>query len=248
MNCDEITSLEKMIRKMDIRSYGLTILPTENDSPYELTQAHYDVLLKEYARAIEHGKKHIYISWVCDNPILKLDDILRFSEKLRDLARKGGAQYSDSTVVSGEIAETNALMDALGHRIPNVSIQNVFGRICGLKPAICTYFDSQIEEVGTAGEGLAEAQSAVCSAGRENMFVIRANGRICKCAVAVDDEINDIGYIDLKNGKLAIDYNTEDLWAYTTFSSECVKCSNLVACCNRSCPLSRLRNRKGRCC
>jgi len=43
----------------------------------------------------------------------------------------------------------------------------------------------------------------ICYASKPNSFAIRANGRIAKCTVALDDERNDIGYIQ-EDGKLCL--------------------------------------------
>jgi len=43
----------------------------------------------------------------------------------------------------------------------------------------------------------------ICYASKPNSLAIRANGRIAKCTVALDDERNDIGYIQ-EDGKLRL--------------------------------------------
>jgi len=43
----------------------------------------------------------------------------------------------------------------------------------------------------------------ICYASKANSLAIRANGRIAKCTVALDDERNDIGYIQ-EDGKLCL--------------------------------------------
>ena len=88
-----------------------------------------------------------------------------------------------------------------------------------------------------------------CYAASQDMFVIRADGKIGKCTYALDDENNNIGYLDIENNRMVIDYNAEDLWAYNPLDTACYVCKNLATCCNRSCPLEKQKNLgSNRCC
>jgi uncharacterized protein len=51
----------------------------------------------------------------------------------------------------------------------------------------------------------------ICYASKPNSLAIRANGRIAKCTVALNDERNDIGYIK-EDGKLCIFQEKLELW------------------------------------
>lgn len=53
-------------------------------------------------------------------------------------------------------------------------------------------------------EGNEKAESNVCYAAKANSLLIRANGRINKCTVALNDDSNDIGSINI-DGTLSID-------------------------------------------
>lgn len=94
-----------------------------------------------------------------------------------------------------------------------------------------------------------ELLSAACYAARENRFVIRANGNISKCTVALENEINNIGYMDLNSGKMIINFNVEDIWSYNILSLKCESCDKQLICCNRSCPLWKMNSQNAiRCC
>lgn len=50
-------------------------------------------------------------------------------------------------------------------------------------------------DLTSTSEHLLSAAGSVCYAAKANSFVIRANGRLAKCTVALADERNDVGYI-----------------------------------------------------
>ena len=56
-----------------------------------------------------------------------------------------------------------------------------------------------------------ESGHAVCYAARANSFVIRADGRVSKCTVALDDDRNIVGHLS-PNGDLVIDHDTHIPW------------------------------------
>lgn len=60
------------------------------------------------------------------------------------------------------------------------------------------------------GLSVADADDPVCYAAKPNSFVIRANGVVSKCTVALDDPVNDIGRIS-KDG-LSIDSSKYAQW------------------------------------
>lgn len=51
----------------------------------------------------------------------------------------------------------------------------------------------------------------VCYAAKPNNLIIRANGRIGKCTVALDDTRNDLGYL-AADGSIVIDHDKHKLW------------------------------------
>ena len=67
---------------------------------------------------------------------------------------------------------------------------------------------------------------------------------IRKCSIALDDEINVVGYID-KDSKLIKNKNW-DLWTINKYSiynkSECQSCSFNAQCLSSACPLKFIKN------
>ncbi len=81
-----------------------------------------------------------------------------------------------------------------------------------------------------------------CYAGSKSTYAIRANGGIAKCTVAIEDDINNIGFLDLENGVMVIDEEKEKKWIEDAVTEKCLECSNLARCYNRVCPLKRINN------
>jgi uncharacterized protein len=341
-NKDEAACLEKAIREMDMKAYGLIILPTEDCNlrcvycyekfnTWELSQAHYAVLENEYKRVLEQGRKTVSLSWFGGEPLLKLEDITRFSRRIKDLTTEKGAQFSCSITTNGVLLDTTTLVALYNNGVTGYQItldgyahdnQRIYADGTGSFDAIFNNIRSMLESdlelvlvirvniadtnfnfafydlflpfkddkrlafhiksIGRFGgdfdlpvlesgayanrvlnrhkehlhklgftlseDTVKGLQSGACYAGRENIFVVRANGKICKCTIALDDEDNDVGYLDLEKGEMVIDWNKEDLWSYNPLSLNCHKCKKLVACCNRSCPLNKKNSKSGRCC
>ena len=71
---------------------------------------------------------------------------------------------------------------------------------------LMSYLDDNIELYDPTSRGI-----SVCYAAQANALVIRANGRLAKCTVALNDESNDIGYIN-EDGTLSVDQPRYQLW------------------------------------
>jgi uncharacterized protein len=69
---------------------------------------------------------------------------------------------------------------------------------------------------------------SLCYASKANSYAIRADGRIQKCTVALESEINNVGKID-KDGNLNIDENKFKKWIFAN---------------NNGCPLQTLSQEK----
>jgi len=86
--------------------------------------------------------------------------------------------------------------------------------------------------------------STSCYASRENALIIYPDMSIRKCSIALDDEINVVGYID-KDSKLIKNKNW-DLWTINKYSihnkSECQSCSFNAQCLSSACPLKFIKN------
>lgn len=83
----------------------------------------------------------------------------------------------------------------------------------------------------------------VCYAAWPYSLVIRADGRINKCTVSLEDEINQVGRI-LPNGDLILDGEKFSLWTTSDESQDkvCQKCFLRPVCQGSSCPLRRIRS------
>ena len=68
---------------------------------------------------------------------------------------------------------------------------------------------------------LGEAGHEICYAARANAFVIRPDGRVAKCTVALDDERNTVGRLR-KNGDVVIDPSRHLPWLQGLVSGDAV--------------------------
>ncbi|WP_036695992.1 radical SAM/SPASM domain-containing protein [Paenibacillus taiwanensis] len=83
---------------------------------------------------------------------------------------------------------------------------------------------------------------AVCYAAKSNSLIVGADGKLYKCSVAIDEEYNQLGYLD-EEGQAHIDFDKMLLW--TTSGEEkderCQACFFRPACQGNHCPLYRMR-------
>jgi uncharacterized protein len=81
-------------------------------------------------------------------------------------------------------------------------------------------------------------QGDVCYAGKESSIVIRSDGKICKCTVALDDPRNIVGKLN-ENGELLIDRFLWNMWTKVEGidDGKCKSCSYSASCQSRACPL-----------
>lgn len=105
----------------------------------------------------------------------------RFSLNLHPIENLGGAQSDTSQVLDYE--EQTSLLATLTSLLTHRR-ERMFEYNCG------TY---------------------VCYAAKPNSFVIRANGTVAKCTVALYRDVNNIGWID-ETGELHIDQERHRLW------------------------------------
>lgn len=97
------------------------------------------------------------------------------------------------------------------------------------KMRLKSYLDSQILNKQQVLEIYDLDKPYVCYASKPNSLTIRANGKIGKCTVALDDDRNDIGYIN-KNGEVSIN-DKLNLW---------IKGLENIDLQTLACPLSKL--------
>ncbi|SHH13864.1 radical SAM/SPASM domain-containing protein [Tepidibacter thalassicus] len=90
--------------------------------------------------------------------------------------------------------------------------------------------------------------SRVCYATKHNNFVIDYDGTVLKCTLALDDELNRIGFIT-KDGFMKIDEEKHANWVgkKTELNDECKKCKILPICYGGRCVNGRVHGEKYEC-
>lgn len=117
---------------------------------------------------------------------ITLDELPDIEIKLRSIL------IDELNKLSGEKLSTNQKLDTL--KIASVSSS------------------SAGESAGSQRDGsMREGEPYICYASKPNSLIIRANGRIGKCTVALSDERNDLGYLD-DNGSLILNQEKLRPW------------------------------------
>lgn len=83
----------------------------------------------------------------------------------------------------------------------------------------------------------------ICYAGRKDDFVIRADGSLQKCTLALDEPENEIGYIDL-DGNAHINQELHKKWYDIEPQDQCYSCKKIFTCMSKACPLKRIKGKK----
>ena len=86
----------------------------------------------------------------------------------------------------------------------------------------------------------------VCYAGRKNAYVIDVEGNVRKCTVALNDEINCIGYID-KMGQMHLDKLKAAMWNEKVGCHELAKCKFYPLCFGKACPYKAILGKQYLC-
>lgn len=76
--------------------------------------------------------------------------------------------------------------------------------------------------------------------------MIRADGRVGKCTVALEHPENQVGYLDLE-GNMHIDEEKNKKWYDIKLIDKCYSCKKVFSCMNRECPLKRVTNKDYEC-
>jgi len=94
---------------------------------------------------------------------------------------------------------------------------------------------------------LLRAGGSSCYAARKNCFTIGSDGRVMKCTLALEDEINMVGKVD-ESGDLNLDVSKFELW---TSGGErdlgCQSCHFYGSCRGDACPLYRIEQQSRPC-
>ena len=75
----------------------------------------------------------------------------------------------------------------------------------------------------------------ICYAGKPNSLVIDYDGKIKKCTVILDDEINVVGSVKC-NGKYLLNEQNISWWTAYEKSPECLSCKIHPLCYGKKCP------------
>jgi uncharacterized protein len=91
-------------------------------------------------------------------------------------------------------------------------------------------------------ESTMKQEGFVCYAAKPNSFLIRSNGRLGKCTVALEDESNDIGFLT-DTGQMIINERKLHAWVGEDEQSDkvCQSCFFRPACQGAACPLIKIR-------
>jgi uncharacterized protein len=93
-----------------------------------------------------------------------------------------------------------------------------------------------------------QPSATVCYAAQDNSLIIRADGRLSKCTVALDDERNFVGKIT-RDGEIILDDNRFALWITNDESNDpgCQRCFYRPSCQGSACPLIRMNTGEAPC-
>jgi uncharacterized protein len=136
-------------------------------------------------------------------------------QHLRDMGGPGG-----STITNGlSYAEVTALSSEL---------TDLYRRVSGLAPereraaAAAPIGESAS---GRRAEDISADEPYICYAAKPNSLLIRANGRVGKCTVALSDERNDIGHLN-RDGTVTIDNEKLRPWirGLATLNADLLSC------------------------
>lgn len=81
--------------------------------------------------------------------------------------------------------------------------------------------------------------SSACHASFMNSYVVRANGTLVKCTLDLDENYNQVGFIDLHKNEIVINEQNFQ-WFTSSLRPECGDCSLLTSCFNKSCPRNQV--------
>ncbi len=95
----------------------------------------------------------------------------------------------------------------------------------------------------THAPGYLELGGLVCYAAKSNSFVIRSDGAINKCTVALDADYNAVGHL-LDDGTMRLNLDRLAKWTNSGLEDDehCQGCSLSASCQGNACPLERFEN------
>lgn len=97
-------------------------------------------------------------------------------------------------------------------------------------------------------KGTLSPHGYVCYASKEESLVVRTDGTLCKCTMAREDPLNQVGKLT-KDGQLQINRANWDLWVGLNDKNinKCHTCRLSPTCQGRMCPLDTIRKKTPPC-
>jgi len=135
-------------------------------------------------------------------------------QHLRDMGGDGGKTINKPITLSEMPEIEQNLRTILSNRLLELNIQSgkaEQNEFAGIKIAAPTS-NSAGESAGSQrGGDVIVGEPYICYAGKPNSLIIRANGRIGKCTVALSDARNDLGFLD-DNGQIVLSQEKLKPW------------------------------------
>lgn len=139
-----------------------------------------------------------------DDPRFRLD-----FEHLRNLGGAGGPSVTNPLSLS-ELGPIDNRLRAI-YRSRGANAVAVGGEPTAVDAALAAAKQMGESAGAQRAEDLAAGGNYICYAARANSLLVRANGRIGKCTVALNDDRNDIGSL-LEDGTVQIDHDKLRPW------------------------------------
>jgi uncharacterized protein len=100
----------------------------------------------------------------------------------------------------------------------------------------------------TDAPGYLRLGGLVCYAAKANSFVVRSDGALNKCTVALDADYNDVGRLR-EDGTIELDVDKLAKWTSSGLEEDttCQGCAMSAACQGNACPLDRFENHRRPC-
>ncbi|HRQ34476.1 MAG TPA: radical SAM protein [Chiayiivirga sp.] len=144
---------------------------------------------------------------------------------VQSLIKDINEKFSDDSRFSVHFHRVSDLGGPNSGEIAVLSMADYRAELTKLKSNLNLHSDSEIEL----------ASKGICYAAKVNSLLVRANGRLGKCTVALSDPRNDIGHIN-EDGSISVDNERLRLWlnGFTDLNDDAL-----------GCPLSNLTLRTG---
>jgi len=113
---DELSFLQNEYKKMQDERLTITIMPTEKCNlrcvycyesfdNSELSEKDYELIFQEIQNKVAGGVKRVDISWFGGEPLLKVDSIIDFNERLIQYANENDVEYGMGITTNGVLLD-----------------------------------------------------------------------------------------------------------------------------------------------